>query len=220
MTQILHVELRDAALHARLERVDASDSAAVLSREVVAVVEFPSMPKISSRRPMSFDRDSGLRAKPAHWRHDMTAATLDSHPLATTVTGSRPSSRALWAGRIVTGFAVLFLTFDTALKLVLSAPAVEATAQLGFAPSLLLPIGIIELVCLIVYLVPRTAPLGALLWTGYLGGAIATHLRLGNPMFSHTLFPIYIAAMVWIGLWLRDDRVRTLVRSIVAPRSR
>jgi hypothetical protein len=66
-------------------------------------------------------------------------------------------------------------------------------------------------VCLILYVIPRTAPLGAVLWTGYLGGAIATHLRLDNPLFSHTLFPIYVAALLWGGLYLRDARVRALV---------
>ena len=70
-----------------------------------------------------------------------------------------------------------------------------------------------QLACLILYLVPRTAPLGAVLWTGYLGGAIATHVRVGNPLFSHTLFPIYVAAMLWGGLWLRDARVRRLLQS-------
>jgi hypothetical protein len=66
-------------------------------------------------------------------------------------------------------------------------------------------------VCLIIYVVPRTAPLGAILWTGYLGGAIATHVRVGNPLASHTLFPIYVAALLWGGLWLRDRRVRGLL---------
>ena len=72
-------------------------------------------------------------------------------------------------------------------------------------------LGAIELVCLTLYLIPRTAPLGAVLWTGYLGGAIATHLRIDNPLFSHILFPIYVAAFIWGGLYLRDARVRAAI---------
>lgn len=142
----------------------------------------------------------------------MTASLLESGPPVAS-RSDRPSKGIRWAGRIMTGIAVLFLAFDTAIKLVAAAPAVEGTTQLGFAPHHVTIIGLIELVCLVVYLVPRTAPLGAVLWTGYLGGAIATHLRLGNPLFSHTLFPIYIAALLWAGLYLRDARVRALLHA-------
>lgn len=123
---------------------------------------------------------------------------------------ARPAGR-LWAARILTAIPVLFLTFDTVIKLVLAGPVAEAMPTLGFPASLARPIGIIELVCLVVYLIPRTSVLGAILWTGYLGGAIATHLRLGNPLLSHTLFPIYIALMLWGALYLRDDRLRALL---------
>jgi len=121
------------------------------------------------------------------------------------------SSKAIWTGRILSGIAVLFLAFDAAMKLFAMAPAVETTGQLGYPASTLLPIGIIQVVCLILYLIPRTAVLGAVLWTGYLGGAIATHVRVGSPLFSHILFPIYIAAVLWGGLWLRDRRVAALI---------
>ena len=84
--------------------------------------------------------------------------------------------------------------------------------QLGYQPHHLPIIGAIEIVCLALYLVPRTAPLGAVLWTGYFGGAIATHLRVDNPLPTHTLFPIYVAAIIWGGLYLRDPRVRALLR--------
>jgi hypothetical protein len=123
----------------------------------------------------------------------------------------RASTRALLVGRILTGLAVLFLSVDTAFKLVASQAVVEGTVQLGFAPHHLLVIGVIELACLVLYLIPRTAPLGAVLWTGYFGGAIVTHMRLDNPLFSHTIFPIYIAVLVWGGLYLRDARVRALL---------
>jgi len=138
----------------------------------------------------------------------MSASLLASASAAT----PRTSSRTRWASRIVTGIAVLFLTFDTVIKFVVTKEAVEATAQLGWQAHHLPIIGTIAAVCLLLYLVPRTAVLGAVLWTGYLGGAIATHLRLDNPLFTHTLFPIYVAAFVWGGLYLRDDRVRALLR--------
>lgn len=125
---------------------------------------------------------------------------------------SPSSPAARWTGRILTGVAVLFLAFDTGIKLVGAKQAVAATTQLGYQPHHVLIIGLIELVCLLVYLVPRSAPLGAVLLTGYLGGAIASHLRLDNPLFSNILFPVYIAAMVWGGLYLRDARVRRLIR--------
>jgi hypothetical protein len=140
----------------------------------------------------------------------MSATILESVSLPASP-AVRASTRTLWTGRILTGLAVLFLTVDTAFKLFASQAAVEGTVQLGFAPHHLLVIGVIELVCLVLYLIPRTAPLGAVLWTGYFGGAIVTHMRLDNPLFSHTIFPIYIAALVWGGLYLRDARVRALL---------
>ncbi len=117
-------------------------------------------------------------------------------------------------GRIVTAIPVLFLVFDIVVKLTVSTPAVDATMQLGWPAGAVLTIGLIELVCFVAYLIPRTAILGAVLMTGYLGGAVATHLRLENPLFSHTLFPIYVAVLLWGGLYLRDARLRALV----APR--
>jgi hypothetical protein len=125
--------------------------------------------------------------------------------------GMTTSTRAVWTGRILSGIAVLFLAFDGSMKLLNLAPAVEATSQLGYPANVVVPLGVLQIVCLIIYLIPRTAPLGAILWTGYLGGAIATHVRVGNPLFSHVLFPTYIAALLWVGLWLRDARVRGLL---------
>ena len=141
----------------------------------------------------------------------MSATLLASAPLAASPIADA-SARARWAGRVLSGIAVLFLVFDTTIKLVGVKEAVEGTVQLGYAPHHLPIIGLIEVACLVVYLVPRTAPLGAVLWTGYFGGAIATHLRLDNPLFTHVLFPIYVAALVWGGLYLRDARVRALLR--------
>jgi len=118
--------------------------------------------------------------------------------------------KALWAGRVLSGLGVLFLLADGLFKLTLSPEAVKGSAELGYAASTVFGIGILELVLLVIYLVPRTAVLGAVLWTGYFGGAIATHVRAGNPLFSHTLCPIYIAVFLWLGLWLRDARVRMI----------
>jgi hypothetical protein len=117
----------------------------------------------------------------------------------------------LWTGRVLTAIPILFLTFDGASKVMNVAPVREAMAQLGYSPDAGVGIGIILLACVALYAIPRTAVLGAILLTGYLGGAIATHVRVGNPLFSHTLFPIYIAAIVWGGLYLRDARLRALV---------
>ena len=141
----------------------------------------------------------------------MSATVLASAPLAA-APAAGTSARARWAGRVLTGIAVLFLTFDLGMKLAGVREAVEGTAQLGFQPHHLPILGLIQLACLIVYLVPRTAPLGAVLWTGYLGGAVATQLRVDNPLFSHVLFPIYVAAFIWGALYLRDARVRALLR--------
>ena len=142
----------------------------------------------------------------------MSAALAQSAPSirSSNVTGT--SSRARLAGRILTGLALAFLTFDVAIKLVPNKMALEGTTSLGYQPHHVLIIGLLGLICLVLYAVPRTAPIGAILWTGYLGGAIATHLRLDNPLFSHILFPLYIAALIWGGLYLRDARVRALVR--------
>lgn len=119
--------------------------------------------------------------------------------------------RALIAGYACTGLAASFLAFDVTMKVLELAPAMQATTALGYPPSSVFWIGVVELVCLALYLVPRTAVLGALLLAGYLGGAVATHVRVGNPMASHTLFPIYVALFVWGGLYLRDPRLRAVL---------
>lgn len=117
----------------------------------------------------------------------------------------------LWAGYIVSVLAVLFLLFDAIIKLLKLAPAVEGTVRLGYPEGLVVNIGIILLVCTVIYAVPRTAFLGAVLLTGYLGGAVATNLRVGNPLFSNILFPVYVAIFIWGGLFLRDARLRSLI---------
>jgi hypothetical protein len=114
-----------------------------------------------------------------------------------------PGRGALLSGRALSGFALAFLALDLALKVLELQVAVEATTQLGYAASSVRPIGVLELFCWILYAIPQTAVVGAILWTGYLGGAIATHVRAQSPLFSHTLFPLVIAALLWGGLLLR-----------------
>ena len=115
------------------------------------------------------------------------------------------------AGYVLTGLVAVFLTFDTVLKVLQLAPAMQGTTELGYPASSVLVIGVIELACLVLYLIPQTSVLGALLLTGYLGGAIATHVRIGSPLPTHTLFPIYVALMIWGGLYLRESRLRALL---------
>lgn len=126
----------------------------------------------------------------------------------------RLTSPARWGGRILTGVPVLFLMLDGAMKLAGHPEVTKASERLGIPTQFSAGIGLLLLGCLALYLVPRTAALGAVLLTGYLGGAVFTHVRIGDPLFSHTLFPIYVGAMLWAGLFLRDERVRRLL----APR--
>lgn len=147
-----------------------------------------------------------MATSPAYLDHSDSTPTLSAESRSAAVVA--PSRRAVLAGRFLGGFAALFLAFDMTLKLAGVPEALEATGRLGYPTSVVFALGLVQLACLALYLIPRTAPLGAILWTGYLGGAIATHVRVGNPLFSHTLFPIYVAALLWGGLWLRDARLR------------
>jgi hypothetical protein len=143
----------------------------------------------------------------------MTAISAVLSPVATSDTEAAPSNKSLWGSRILTGISTAFLVFDAGVKLLEFTPALESSADLGWSPDSIFLLGVIEAVCLVLYLIPRTAVLGALLWTGYLGGAVATHVRIDNPLFSHSLFPIYVAALLWAALWLRGDaRVRAFFR--------
>lgn len=137
----------------------------------------------------------------------------------TTRGGVAPNQGLRWAGSILTALAVLFLIFDTVIKVLMLPVAVEATTQLGYAAALVRLIGLIELGCLAIHLIPRTAVLGAVLLTGYLGGAVATHLRSGSPLFS-LIFPLLIGALLWGGLLLRDSRLRALLVGRPEPAAR
>lgn len=128
------------------------------------------------------------------------------------------ATRTVWAGRIMSALAVAFLAFDGSLKLMNLPMVLEATAQLGFPPSGVVRIGLVLLACTAVYAVPRTAPIGAVLLTGYLGGAVAAHVRVGNPLFE-TFFPVLVGSFIWTGLLLRDERVRALLIDRALPRA-
>lgn len=115
---------------------------------------------------------------------------------------------SLWAGRILSGLFVAFMLFDVGIKLARS-PMVEQTlTDLGYPAGLGFPIGVLELIILVLYVIPRTAVLGAVLMMGVLGGAVATHVRAESPLFSHVLFGVYMGVVMWAGLYLRDARLR------------
>lgn len=125
---------------------------------------------------------------------------------------SKPISvSSLWTGRILSYLAILFLLFDGVGKVLKLAPVVETTVNLGYPESLIVGLGIVMLICTVLYLIPKTSVLGAILLTAFLGGAVATNLRVGTPLFSHVLFPVYLGLLVWGGLYLRDRTLQTLI---------
>ena len=117
----------------------------------------------------------------------------------------------LWAGRIVSALAVAFLLVDAVMKIVKAQVAVEGSVQLGYPESTVVGIGVTLLVCTLLYAIPRTSIVGAVLLTGYLGGAVATHVRVGSPLLGYVLFPVYVGVMIWGGLVLRDSRLRAVI---------
>ena len=121
-----------------------------------------------------------------------------------------------WPSRILFGIVVLFLAFDSVSHIMTPAPVVEAFTKLGIPMSRAVPLGVIQLACLVVYLVPQTAVLGAILLTGWLGGATAIHMRAGSTPFE-MLFPEIIGVMMWGALYLRDGRLRDLIPLTRAP---
>jgi hypothetical protein len=134
----------------------------------------------------------------------------------TTITESTtaPASRAArLLGRILSGLVIAFLLFDAAIKLVPLAVVTETMDRMGYGSSenLARSLGLITIVCTVLYSVPPTSILGAILLTGYLGGAIASHVRIGSPLFTHTMFGLYLGLMVWGGLWLRDKNLQSLI---------
>jgi DoxX-like protein len=117
----------------------------------------------------------------------------------------------IWAGRILSALMVLFLLFDGIIKFLKIQAVIDTFAQLGWPIKFAVPIGVIDVVCAVLYAIPRTAVLGAVLLTGLLGGAIATHTRIDSPLFSHTLFGVYMGLWAWGALYLREPRLRALL---------
>jgi hypothetical protein len=131
-----------------------------------------------------------------------------------TIAEATPVSKpALWTGRVLSGLVILFMLFDGAIKLVPWPVVTETMDRIGYGSSetLARSLGFITLACTILYAIPPTSILGAILLTGYLGGAMASHVRIGSPLFSHILFGFYLGLMVWGGLWLRDRNLRALL---------
>jgi DoxX-like family len=143
----------------------------------------------------------------------MTAIAFNAHERVMAANAGRPSPSAIWGGRALSGLAVAFMLFDGGIKLVPLSVVTKTMAQIGWpaTPEMARGLGILALLCTALYAVPRTSLIGAILLTGYLGGAIATQLRIGAPLFSHILFGVYLGLIVWGGLVLRDGRVRALL---------
>ena len=121
------------------------------------------------------------------------------------------SKGGLWTGRILSLLSILFFLMDAVMKVLKPAFVVDATVKLGYQEGVIQGLGIALLMCTILYAIPGTSFLGAILLTGYLGGAVASNVRVGNPLFSNVLFPVYFALVLWGGLYLRDKRLRALI---------
>ena len=136
----------------------------------------------------------------------------NTHQLSSDPGGEpHPSKAILWTSRIMSGLVILFMLFDSIFKFVKPTTVVEGTLTLGYAEHHIVVIGLLGFISILLYAIPRTSFLGAVLLTGYFGGAIATHFRLDNPLFTHTLFPVYLAVLAWGGIWLRNVEVRKLI---------
>lgn len=127
-----------------------------------------------------------------------------------TLSGAPLSKGRLWTSRIMGGLVILFMLFDSIFKFFAHEEAIKGTVELGYSPHHLPILGTLGLICILLYAFSRTSILGAVLLTGYFGGAIATHVRLDNPLFSHILFPVYLAILAWGALWLRNEQLQQL----------
>ena len=123
---------------------------------------------------------------------------------------NQPSKAARWTSYVMSGIVILFMLMDSIMKFIKPAEVIEGTLALGFNESHLTTIGSLGLISTLLYIYPRTAILGAVLLTGYFGGAMATHVRLDNPLFTHVLFTVYFGILVWGGLWLRNLKLREM----------
>lgn len=131
--------------------------------------------------------------------------------MTATIPPAGESKKMIWTGRVISILVVLFLLFDVTGKFMNPPPVAEATAHLGLPATSPSTLGVILLLCVVVYVIPATSILGAILLTGYLGGAVSIHYRAGDPIFTHAIFPVYFGILVWAGVFLRDRRVRALI---------
>ena len=127
------------------------------------------------------------------------------------LTPAAKAGKLVWTGRVLSGLVIAFMLFDSIIKFTMIQPVTDTFRQMGIPESLAIEIGVIGLVCTVLYAIPRTAVLGAILLTGMLGGAIASHVRIGSPLFSHVLFGVYLGLFAWGGLFLREPRLRALI---------
>ncbi len=131
--------------------------------------------------------------------------------MQTAIDTAAPSKSRLWTGRVLSSLAILFLLFDGIMKLVRPLPVIQAMTKLGFPQDLSVPIGVVLLICTALYAFPRTSVFGAVLLTGYLGGAVVSQMRINAPVLGTTLFPVYFAVLMWAGLYLRESRLAVLL---------
>ena len=141
-------------------------------------------------------------------QHSQFMSTTSSEP---NLPEAPVSKGRLWAGCILSILPALFLLLDGVMKLMKPEIVVKTTVEIGYQENIIVPLGIVLLICTVLYLIPQTSALGAVLLTGYLGCAVATNARIGSPLFSHILLPVYIGVLLWGGLFLRDPRVSGLI---------
>jgi hypothetical protein len=139
----------------------------------------------------------------------MCATSLSGMQTETSTTSLPKAS--IWAGRIISGFLTAFMIFDGVIHILRPAPVVKGFAKLHFPLRFAVPLAVIELVSLLLYVIPRTSILGAILLTGYYGGAVAVQMPTGNSLFGEILFPVYFGILLWTGIYLRDKRLRTFI---------
>jgi hypothetical protein len=169
-------------------------------------LSYRSFPKKSTTFVLS-NRDSTTNSRfEQHYSHTFKKIIMTT--LNATLTTTAPGKGKVWAARIMGGITILFMLMDSIFKFIVNEEAIKGTVELGFAPHHLPILGTLGLISIILYAIPRTEILGAILLTGYWGGAIATHVRMDNPLFSHVLFPVYLGILAWGALWLKNERLR------------
>lgn len=141
----------------------------------------------------------------------MTTQAVHNETVSGNATTTTPSATARKLGYVLSGLFVVFMLFDGIIHILNLQTVKDASAELGLPDSLALTAGVVQLICLVLYVIPRTSILGAILLTGYLGGAVLTNLRAEQPLLSTTLFAVYTGIVMWAGLYLRDEKVREII---------